>query len=68
MCAVAVAGWQVQRQARHLAAIGDARERTKRIVARFHAEVLAVEALGLRAAAMTGADMLYTVSSEELAG
>ncbi|HET9629276.1 MAG TPA: acyl-CoA dehydrogenase [Novosphingobium sp.] len=68
MCAVAVAGWQVQRQARHLAANGDARERTKRIVARFHAEVLAVEALGLRAAAMTGADMLYTVSSEELAG
>ncbi|HEY6870337.1 MAG TPA: acyl-CoA dehydrogenase, partial [Novosphingobium sp.] len=68
MCAVAVAGWQVQRQARHLAANGDARERTKRIVARFHAEVLAVEALGLRAAAMAGADMLYTVSSEELAG
>jgi alkylation response protein AidB-like acyl-CoA dehydrogenase len=63
MSAVAVAGWQLQRQARDGAG-GEA----KRVVARFFAEQIATEALGLKAAAMAGAGLLYALDAEALAG
>ena len=62
MAATAVAGWQLQRQAR---SGGGA---AKQVVARYFAEHLATEALGLKAAAMAGAGLLYALSTEELAG
>ncbi|MCC6927142.1 acyl-CoA dehydrogenase [Novosphingobium sp.] len=63
MSAVAVAGWQLQRQARDGAG-GEA----KRVVARFFAEQIATEALGLKAAATAGAGLLYALDAEALAG
>ena len=63
MSAVAVAGWQLQRQARDGAG-GEA----KRVVARFFAEQIATEALGLKAAATAGASLLYALGAETLAG
>jgi len=63
MSAVAVAGWQLQRQARDGAG-GEA----KRVVARFFAEQIATEALGLKAAATAGASLLYALDAEALAG
>jgi len=70
MCAVAVAGWQLLRQAR---AAGDAGApaglaRTKPVVARYFLEQIVPEAMGLKAAAMGGADILYALETEELAG
>ncbi|MBA4161158.1 MAG: acyl-CoA dehydrogenase, partial [Novosphingobium sp.] len=63
MSAVAVAGWQLQRQARDGAG-GEA----KRVVARFFATQIATEALGLKAAATAGAGLLYALDAEVLAG
>jgi hypothetical protein len=63
MSAVAVAGWQLQRQARDGAG-GEA----KRVVARFFAQQIASEALGLKAAATAGAELLYALDAEALAG
>ncbi len=63
MSAVAVAGWQLQRQSRDGAG-GEA----KRVVARFFAEQIATEALGLKAAATAGASLLYALDAETLAG
>jgi 3-(methylthio)propanoyl-CoA dehydrogenase len=63
MAAVAVAGWQLQRQARD-----DAGGKTKRVVARYFAEHIATEARGLKAAAMAGASLLYELDAEILAG
>jgi alkylation response protein AidB-like acyl-CoA dehydrogenase len=53
MCAVAVAGWQLQRQAR----FADA-DRAKAVVARYFAQVIAAEARGLDAAALCGMALL----------
>ncbi len=61
MCAVAVAGWQLQRQAQ---VAGPA----KAVVAEFFAAHIASEARGLKAAALAGAGMLYALDAEELAG
>ncbi|HCF25151.1 MULTISPECIES: acyl-CoA dehydrogenase [unclassified Novosphingobium] len=63
MAAMAVAGWQLQRQARDGA--GGA---AKTVVARYFAEHLAPEARGLKVAAMAGADLLYALDAEALAG
>jgi len=63
MSAVAVAGWQLQRQVRDGAG-GEA----KRVVARFFAEQIVTEALGLKAAATAGASLLYALDAEVLAG
>jgi len=63
MASVAVAGWQLQRQARDGAG-GEA----KRVVARYFAEHIASEARGLKPAATAGAGLLYALSAEELAG
>ncbi|HNN55009.1 MAG TPA: acyl-CoA dehydrogenase [Novosphingobium sp.] len=63
MCAVAVAGWQLQLQARDGAG-GEA----KRVVARYFAEHIAPEARGLKAQATAGAGLLYALDTEALAG
>ena len=68
MCAVAVAGWQLLRQAR--AAQGTdvpaAIAQSKPVVARFFIDHIVPEAAGWRAAAMGGADILYALGAEAL--
>ena len=63
MCAVAVAGWQLQRQARDGG--GGA---AKTAVARYFAQIIAGEARGLKGSAMAGAAALYAIGSAALAG
>ena len=63
MCAVAVAGWQLQRQARDGA--GGA---AKAAVADYFARIVAGEARGLKGSAMAGAAGLYALDSGALAG
>ena len=65
MAASAVAGWQLQRQARM--ATG-ALASSKPVIARYFAEHLAPEARGLKRAAMAGASLLYALDAEALAG
>lgn len=60
MCATAVAGWQLLRQAE---ASGDP---VKQIVARYFVEHVAPEARGLANAAMAGASLFYEVDAEAL--
>ena len=66
MLSVAVCGWLMEKQAR--AAGGDDFGAAKRAVARFYGEQIVPEALGLKAAATAGADALYALSAEALAG
>jgi hypothetical protein len=68
MCAVAVAGWQLLRQARTLEAAPAAIARSKPVVARYFLEHIVPEASGLLASATAGAGLLYELSAEELAG
>ena len=68
MCAVAVAGWQLLRQAR---AAGEAETpaaiaQTKPLVARYFLEHIVPEAAGLLAAATGGASLLYALDAEAL--
>ncbi|QGN54904.1 acyl-CoA dehydrogenase [Novosphingobium sp. Gsoil 351] len=65
MAATAVAGWQLQREA---AMASGALATSKPLVARYFAEHLAAEARGLKRAAMAGADLLYALDAEALAG
>jgi len=67
MCAVAVAGWQLQRQLRAIeAGAAPALANVKRAsVAFFHKHVVA-EARGLKSSAMAGADLLYALSADDL--
>jgi 3-(methylthio)propanoyl-CoA dehydrogenase len=68
MSAVAVAGWQLLRQARVAAAEGGALAATKPVVARYFIEHLVPEAQGFKAAATAGASLLYALNAEALAG
>lgn len=68
MSAVAVAGWQLQRQARELASEESPQARSKAVVADYFARHIASEARGLKAQAMAGADLLYALDAEALAG
>ncbi len=65
MCATAVAGWQLLRQV-------DQAEgtlaRTKPVIAGYFNSHLVPEARGLKAAATAGADLLYALDAEALAG
>jgi alkylation response protein AidB-like acyl-CoA dehydrogenase len=63
MSAVAVAGWQLQRQARDGAG-GEA----KRVVVRYFVEHIVPEVAGLKAAATAGAGLLYALDAGALAG
>ena len=63
MCAVAVAGWQLQRQA-----CDGAGGAAKTTVASYFAQIIASEARGLKGSATAGAAALYAIDSEALAG
>jgi len=69
MCAVAVAGWQLLRQARAVEA-GEASlpAPAKPATARFFLSHVVPEALGLGEAARAGAALLYSLDAERLAG
>lgn len=70
MSSVAVAGWQLLRQAR--AAAGDdvpaAIARTKPVIARYFLDHIVPEAAGLKAAATGGSALFYELDAETLAG
>jgi alkylation response protein AidB-like acyl-CoA dehydrogenase len=70
MCAVAVAGWQLMRQARAAQQVGapGAIAATKPLVARWFHDHIAPEASGLKGSAMTGASLLYDLDAAALAG
>lgn len=68
MCSVAVAGWQLLRQARVAEAEGGALARTKPVIARYFIEHIVPETRGLKAAATAGADLLYALDADALAG
>jgi hypothetical protein len=70
MCAVAVAGWQLQRQLAALKAESrsDAFARRKGATVEFFLTRIVPEALGLAASARAGAGVLYAIDSETLAG
>ncbi|MGB7408461.1 MAG: acyl-CoA dehydrogenase [Pontixanthobacter sp.] len=69
MSAVAVAGWQMLKQMRAVAA-GEAPSLAdvKPVTTRFFLDHIVPEASGLKAAAMDGADILYALSAEQLLG
>jgi 3-(methylthio)propanoyl-CoA dehydrogenase len=68
MCAVAIAGWQLQRQARAALAQGGPLAVSKPVVAQYFARHIAAEAAGLRGAALDGAALLYALDAAALAG
>jgi alkylation response protein AidB-like acyl-CoA dehydrogenase len=68
MAAVAVAGWQLKRQARAAATESGALAVTKPVISRYFAEHLVPEARGLKASAMAGANLLYALDAHALAG
>ncbi len=68
MCAVAIAGWQLQRQARAALTQGGPLAASKPVVAQYFARHIATEAAGLRTAALDGAGLLYALDAAALAG
>ncbi len=69
MAAVAVAGWQLMKQ-RDAVMAGAAPElaETKPVTVRFFLERIVPEAAGLKAGAVAGADLLYALPADKLAG
>ena len=69
MCAVTIAGWQLVRQLRAVEA-GQSPElaATKPVTVRFFLDHIVSETAGLRGAAMAGAELLYVLSADQLAG
>ncbi len=68
MAAVAVAGWQLQRQAAAVSSDDGPLAMSKPVVARYFNEQLVPEARGLKAAALAGAELLYALDTAALAG
>jgi alkylation response protein AidB-like acyl-CoA dehydrogenase len=68
MCAVAVAGWQLHRQARAVAADLSGFAARKRVVADYFARYIVAEAVGLERSARGGAELLYELDAETLSG
>jgi alkylation response protein AidB-like acyl-CoA dehydrogenase len=70
MCAVAVAGWQLARQARAVQQEGapGTIAATKPLVARWFHDHIVPEAAGLKASAMMGASLLYDLDAATLTG
>ncbi|WP_221796387.1 acyl-CoA dehydrogenase [Aquisediminimonas sediminicola] len=66
MCAVAVAGWQLLRQAEVAGKSGGVLSRTKPAIARYFIEHIVPEARGLMQSSQAGAELLYALSDEEL--
>lgn len=67
MCAVAVAGWQLMRQARMVTETDEALSKTKPVIARWFLDTIVPEASGLKASALQGAANLYALDNEDLA-
>ena len=68
MAAVAVAGWQLMKQAQAVAAgAAPALAETKPVTVRFFLDRIVPEAMGLKAGAIAGSDLLYSLSAEKLA-
>ena len=67
MLSVAVCGWLMERSGRIAAASDEPFLKLKAAAARFYVEQIVPEALGLKAAASAGADVLYAVDAETLA-
>ncbi len=69
MSAVAVAGWQLARQARAVAnGAAPSLATTKPVTARYFLEQVVPEALGQASSARGGAELLYALPTEALAG
>ncbi|MEL6486335.1 MAG: acyl-CoA dehydrogenase, partial [Pseudomonadota bacterium] len=69
MAAVAVAGWQLMKQGEAVSAgAAPALAETKPVTVRFFLDRIVPEALGQKAGAIGGADLLYTLPAEKLAG
>ncbi len=69
MAAVAVAGWQMMRQGEAVAAgAAPALAETKPVTVRFFLDRIVPEAMGQKAGAIGGADLLYALPAEKLAG
>jgi alkylation response protein AidB-like acyl-CoA dehydrogenase len=68
MCAVAVAAWQLLRQARFARSETSGLARTKPVVARYFLDTIVPEALGFAASACAGASLLYELAAEEIGG
>lgn len=69
MAAVAVAGWQLMKQAQAVAdGAAPSLAETKPVTVRFFLDRIVPEALGLKAGATAGADLLYSLPAENLAG
>jgi len=69
MAAVAVAGWQLNRQAEAVArGAAPSLAQTKPVTTRFFLDRIVPEALGLKAGAIAGADGLYSLPADKLAG
>ncbi len=66
MCSVAVCGWLMERQGRAATGSKDF-ARMKQASARFYLDQIVPEALGLKAAAIAKADILYAVEAEAFA-
>ncbi|HEX7856361.1 MAG TPA: acyl-CoA dehydrogenase [Sphingobium sp.] len=69
MCAVAVAGWQLLKQARAVGALGDAGPAalSKPVISRFFIEHIVPEAGGLAAQVRSSSALLYALDRETLA-
>lgn len=69
MLAVAVAGWQLMKQMHFVSDNSQSPlARVKPITCRFFLDRIVPQAKGLKAEAMAGANLLYAVSAEDLAG
>ena len=69
MAAVAVAGWQMMRQGEAVASgAAPALAETKPVTVRFFLDRIVPEAMGHKAGAIGGADLLYALPAEKLAG
>jgi 3-(methylthio)propanoyl-CoA dehydrogenase len=67
MCAVAVAGWQMLRQAQACSDAPGTIATTKPVIARYFVEHVVPEAAGLKAAALAGATLFYQLDAGALA-
>ncbi|MBT8432327.1 MAG: acyl-CoA dehydrogenase, partial [Altererythrobacter sp.] len=68
MLSVAVAGWQLAKQAKAVASgASPALAKTKPVTARFFLDRIVPEAMGQKAAATGGAELLYSLSAEAFA-
>ena len=68
MLSVAVAGWQLAKQAKAVAGgAAPALAKTKPVTARFFLDRIVPEAMGQRAAATGGAELLYSLSADAFA-